>query len=85
MTLLKMTDILLNSEQLTILDNKNIAHKISNIYPTDQTEYYYGPIKDLIVNGVLYEGHRITIPLIHMDLEHPEKTLERLKTLLVFL
>lgn len=76
--------LLLNSESLT-LDEKGTTHEIRNIYSFGKTEYnrfINKPSDQHSLHG--YEGDTVSLPLIPLDLENPHKTLERIKTLVLF-
>lgn len=66
----------LNSETIS-LEDKNITHEIKNVYATGQTEYFY-------TKEDSRKEKAITLPLIPLDLDNPKKTLERIRTLLIF-
>lgn len=78
----KIIDIVLNSERFS-LERGPVLHEIKNIYTTEKTEY---------TTFTNYESEddkpndkqTTTLPLIPMDLENPDKTLNRIKTLVVF-
>jgi hypothetical protein len=81
----RIIDIELNSETLSIEDSKGIVHEIKNIYATDETEYTYFPKGDRIyLDGSHTKEKSITLPLIPLDLDNPNKTVERIKTLILF-
>lgn len=71
--------ITLNSEYYTF-DEKGITHEIRNVHTTENTEYARfgwspeGP----------WDEKTIVLPLIPLDLQNPNKTLERIKTLIPF-
>jgi hypothetical protein len=81
----RIVGLLLNSECLTI-DEKSTTHEIRNVYSFDKTEYLKHDnshdsthtIKNYVGTAVL------SLPLIPLDLENPHKTLERIKTLVLF-
>lgn len=70
----KVSEVQLNSE-IVCLEIGRDVHEIKNIYSTDQTEYYragFGEAKPLL------------LPLIPLNLQNPEKTLDRIKKLIIF-
>jgi hypothetical protein len=78
-------NIELNSETISIDDNKGTVHEIKNIYPTKETEYTYFTKGDRIYLDGTHVGEKsITLPLITLDLDNPTKTLERIRTLVLF-
>ena len=76
----KAIKILLNSESILLEDEKG-SHEITNTYTMAQTEYLHFTNSN---PGPFTAGKAITLPLIDLDLDHPEKTLERIRTLIVF-
>jgi hypothetical protein len=66
----------LNSETVS-LDDKGVTHEIRNVYSTGHTEYFY-------TKEDSRKEMAITLPLIPLDLNNPKKTLERIRTLLIF-
>jgi hypothetical protein len=78
----KVFKIVMNSEALFLEDDKG-SHEITNVYTMGKTEYCHFPLPNYD-SGPLLNNKGITLPLIDLDLEHPEKTLERIKTLIVF-
>jgi hypothetical protein len=85
----KVVNICLNSETLSIEKGEDL-YEIKNIYSLERTEYdkfTKVDIDDGTVKMSGYQGRRngtITFPLIPLDLKNPEKTLERIKGLIVF-
>jgi hypothetical protein len=85
----KIEFIRLNSEHLSVEDESGTLHEIRNVYTTGKTEYNRitktvrpgSPKRELTVT---YEGDIVSLPLIPLDLQHPKKTLERIKTLILF-
>lgn len=75
LNLKKLGAIFLNSESLTLEDNKTV-HEIKNLYSIDRTEYTYFPNDG--------KSKKITFPLISLNLLNPRETLSRLKKLLIF-
>jgi len=71
----KVIGIILNSETIS-LDDKGVTHEIRNTYTTKQTEYYRTTLSA--------KEKTITLPLIPLDFNDPKKTLDRIKTLLIF-
>ena len=81
------TDIQLNSEYLTIDSAKGTVYEIKNVYTTEETEFtILGNVVRYPTFGRIYSSDkkRLTLPLIPIDLQNPEKTLERIKTLVLF-
>lgn len=79
-----IVDIELNSETLSIEDDKGIVHEIKNIYATEQTQYTYFPREGKNIEGTYPIDGSITLPLIPLDVDNPTKTLERIRTLVLF-
>ncbi len=73
--------IVLNSELLTIED-KDTIHEIRNVYTTGKTEYSW--FKTSQTEEEALDEKRITLPLVPLDLIYPEKTIERVRNLIVF-
>jgi len=73
-----LTDRLLNSEFISWDDKKGITHEIKTIYATNKTQYTY---YDSETGG---SDKTITLPLISIDVEHPEDAISRIRNLLVF-
>ena len=78
----QIDDILLNYEQLTWTDG-DMIYQFRNIYTYDMAEYTtcrsgaYGLDK--------VKNYKMTnLPLIPLNLDEPEKTIERIKTLVLF-
>lgn len=67
--------ILLNSESMVFFDETGRI-EIKNVYSTNQTDYCYS-------SGEAKKGVE-HFPLIPLDWEDPQKTLKRLKNLLIF-
>lgn len=77
-------DIELNSETLSIEDGKGTVHEIKNLYSIKETEYAYFPKGRVYLDGKHVGEKSITLPLIPLDLDNPTKTLERIRTLVLF-
>lgn len=76
-------EIVLNHEKLQLKDNNNQIHRVKNIYTFDQTEYttfYPGDWKFDKVK----DYKQTTLPLIPVNFDDPKKTIERIKTLVLF-
>ena len=77
---LRIEEVFLNSESVTFHNNGNMYY-ISNRYSFNKTEFlvdiynsgYPGPVKNPII-----------MPLIELDYENPENTLEKVKKLIIF-
>lgn len=80
----QIIDIELNGETLSIEDNEGTVHEIKNIYGFEQTQYSYFPKDGDYKQGRRMDEKSITLPLIPLDLENPRKTLERIRTLIIF-
>jgi hypothetical protein len=74
----KLTSLFLNSETFSF-EKAEALHEIRNVYTTGKTEYVYFPADAAGSTGT------VTLPLIPFDVAAPEKTLDRIKGLLVFL
>ena len=73
---IRVTGLYLNSEFL-IINEGDTTHEIRNIYSFEKTRY--------IKHNTSYIGAGIiNLPLIPLDLKNPHKTLERVKTLVLF-
>jgi hypothetical protein len=83
LTQLRIADVLLNSEHMTLMDDDHMLHHITNVYPSEKTEYHYNrpPSGSADIN----DSELIKLPIMAMDVERPYKMLERVKNLLVFL
>lgn len=85
----KMTGIYLNSESISI-ERGDELFEIKNIYATNKTEYdrfTKVDVDDGTIKMSGWQGRRngtIILPLVPMDLSNPEKTLDRIKGLVVF-
>ena len=79
----RIVGLFLNSEFLTI-DEKGSTHEIRNVYSFGKTEYnrFVSKAEDIYATAV--GNDTIILPLIPLDLEQPYKTLERIKTLILF-
>lgn len=77
----RISEIVLNSESITLDDGKGITHEIRNIYTTEKTEYSYFPGKPLTGET---GSSPLEFPLIPLDLKDPYKTLERIRSLIIF-
>jgi hypothetical protein len=79
-----VSDINLNSEFITVLDDEHFTHEIRNVYATKQTEYWYTTNGRTRHKSYPKIEKTIILPLVPLNLEQPEKTLERIKSLIVF-
>lgn len=76
-------DIVLNHEKIEWKDNNNQIHRVRNVYTYDETEYttfYPGDCK----YGKVKDYKQTTLPLIPLNLDEPQKTIDRIKTLVLF-
>lgn len=86
----KVTSIHLNSESLSIEKDKEL-YEIKNIYSLNRTEYIkFTKVEEhtevLSMSGWLSKRDgTVSLPLIPLDLDNPEKTVERIKGLVIFL
>lgn len=71
----KTKDILLNSERISFEDKFGELHEVKNVYTQGVTEYTFYP-----------EGEAKTekVPLVKFDFSEPERTIERIKKLILF-
>jgi len=78
----RVVGIFLNSETLSIEKGTDL-HEIKNVYATNKTEYstFTNYESDDIKTN---DRKSIVLPLIPMDLSNPTKTLDRIKTLVLF-
>ena len=77
---LRIEEVFLNSESVTFHNNGNM-YDISNRYSFNKTEF----LVDIYNSG--YPGpvtKPIIMPLIELDYENPENTLEKVKKLIIF-
>lgn len=78
----KMIDsVILNSELISVED-KETLHEIRNVYTTDKTEYSW--FKTGQSEGEPVDEKSIILPLVPLDLSCPEKTVERIRNLILF-
>ena len=78
---MKVIGIYLNSETFSI-EKGDTLYEIRNVYPMKKTEYsIFRKSTDASDNL----DKQAELPLIPLDLENPEKTLDRIKGLIVFL
>ena len=74
-------NIVLNSELITIEDDE-VIHEIRNIYTTDKTEYSWFKTGQDEEDPI--DEKSIILPLVPLDLVCPEKTVERVRNLILF-
>lgn len=85
----KIIDIVMNSESLSIEKDEDL-YEIKNIYSLGRTEYdkfTKVDVDDGTVKMSGWQGRRngtVVLPLIPLNLDDPEKTLDRIKGLIVF-
>ncbi len=70
-----LSEVSLNSETVIIRKGGEESHFIKNVYSFDQTEYSYMTYK---------RQQQIKLPLIPLNLDNVQETLDRIKKLLVF-
>jgi len=78
---MKVAGVYLNSETFSIEKNDTL-YEIRNVYPMKKTEY------SIFRKGTDFSDQldkQAELPLIPLDLENPERTLDRIKGLIVFL
>lgn len=85
----EVVDIVLNSEYISVEDEDGLLHEIKNVYPLNTTEYTYFDVNKYCEESesdIEYTGYdkTITIPLVPLDLACPEKTVQRIRNLIVF-
>lgn len=71
----KLLGAYLNSENLSLEEGK-VVHEIKNVYATEQTHYTH-----FAKDG---DCKRITLPLIPLNLDNPQETVNRIRKLLIF-
>jgi hypothetical protein len=80
-----INEIVLNHEGFCWQDTNDFVHQVKSIYTYDKTQYRYFPKGDKIyLDGVHVEEKSIDLPLILLNLDEPEKTIQRIKTLVLF-
>jgi hypothetical protein len=77
----KIVALILNSESASIEDGVKL-YEIKNIYTTEKTEMSTFHTHLSYQRGAL---DKVELPLVPLDLQNPLKTVERIKSLLVFL
>lgn len=81
----KIKEVDLNSEAIAIEDDQGTTHEIRNVYVTGQTEYQYVKIEsDESASAGGMSRKSIVLPLIPLNLQNPYKTLDRIKSLIIF-
>jgi hypothetical protein len=80
--LLNLSEIYLNSEKVIII-NQEGRYEIRNVYTTNKTEYGFFPGNPEVELVDVSYKHQL-LPLIPLDRQHPDKTLQRIKNLLIF-
>ncbi len=84
-----ITGIFLNSESVS-LERGDVLHEIKNVYATEKTEYtkfdrYEKYDETMRASGwTSKRDSTLTLPLISSDLSDPDKTLKRIKNLIIF-
>lgn len=81
----RVEGLFLNSEFIAI-DEKGTTHEIRNVYSFEKTEYnrFINKSNDGHTLANYVGTDTVSLPLIPLDLENPHKTLERIKTLVLF-
>lgn len=81
----RLEALFLNSEFLAI-DERGTTHEIRNVYSFEKTEYnrFINRADDTHTTSHYIGDNTVSLPLIPLDLENPHKTLERIKTLVLF-
>lgn len=86
----KVTGIPFNSETITfIIDDDpfpGTVHEIRNVYTLQETQYRYFNGRNISKLNQMYPNDEkgIKIPLVPLDIYNPQKTLQRIKNLIVF-
>jgi hypothetical protein len=86
-TAMRVEHLFLNSEFISWSDNNHITHQINNVYATDKTEYSkFSSIENTNFNGrkMFRSDYHINIPLIPLNLNDPDETMNRIKKLNLF-
>lgn len=85
MTNKKIANIYLNSETITIEDDAQTIHEITNSYAFEETEY--GSFHRSKGRSAMYPkaDKCVKLPLIPLDIHNPLKTVDRIKSLIVYL
>lgn len=79
---LAMKQIIFNSERLVFQEGEwSERRELRNVYTTKKTTYSYFPEPKL---GVVRDELKQDFPLLSLNREDPNKTLERVKNLLIF-
>lgn len=78
----RVVGVVLNSETLSF-ERGPLLHEIKNIYTTEKTEYTTFTNYES-EDAKPHDKQTTVLPLIPMDLENPDKTLNRIKTLVLF-
>lgn len=81
----KITDIYLNVEYLSLKDSSGTLHEIKNNFFVKTTEYtYFRPYPKGSKSSGFEINNTITLPLIELSASDPQKTLNKIKTLIIF-
>lgn len=81
-TNMKVVSLFLNSETFSIEEGSRLS-EIRNVYTTEKTEYTTFTNYES-EDAKPHDKQTTVLPLIPMDLENPDKTLNRIKTLVLF-
>lgn len=79
----RIDEIVLNHEKLEWKEATNQIHRVRNVYTFDQTEYTTFFPGDGKYDKVK-EWKQTTLPLIPLNLDELQKTIDRIKTLVLF-
>lgn len=71
----KINHIILNSERISYEDKQGMLHEIKNIYTSNTTEYTF---------YTKSESKNKKLPLVPLDFNNPENTIQRIKKLIIF-
>ena len=72
----KLIGVFLNSEKVSYEDSDNVLHEIKNIYTKNITEYTYYLESDT---------KQEKFPLVPLNVQNPEETINRIKNLMTFI
>lgn len=77
----KIDGLFLNSEFVEYNDESGKWHRIRNVYTHNKTEYVFEVMPTAERD---YSKQTISVPLIPIDLNHPQETVSRIKKLTIF-
>lgn len=72
----KLESVYLNSVSSYFQDDKKVNHMIKNLYMNSTTCYSYGRISDITTE--------IVVPIIPINFQNPQETIDRVKKLVIF-